>query len=87
MPCLILSWVWTHNLFVKGKLSGEDGRGKFDLEDIKVDGIPMPKILIQTLFTKYVKPKYPEADLKEPFDLPWGIRAIDIQQGKAKITY
>ena len=63
----------THNLFLKGKLVGEEGRGKFDLEEVRVDGIPVPKILIQTLVDKYVKPKYPEADLKEPFDLPWGI--------------
>ncbi len=74
----------THNLTVKGRLSGEDGRGKFDLDEIKVDGIPMPKVLLQTLFAKYVKPKYPDADLKEPFDLPWGIRSIDIQSGKGQ---
>ena len=77
----------THNLFVKGRLSGYQGRGKFDLEEVKVDGIPVPKVLIQTLFDKYVKPKYPEADLKEPFDLPWGIDGIDIQTHKAKIVY
>jgi hypothetical protein len=34
-----------------------------------------------------VKPKYPDVDLKEPFDLPWGIDAIDVLQSKAKITY
>ncbi len=77
----------THNLFVKGKLTGESSRGKFDLQEIKVDGIPVPKILIQALFDKYVKPRYPDADLKEPFDLPWSIRSIDIQTGKAKIVY
>ena len=61
--------------------------GKFDLDDVKVDGIPVPKVLIQTLVEKYVKPKYPEVDLKAPFDLPWGIRAIDIGQGRARIVY
>src|SRR5262245_37659514 len=77
----------THNLFVKGKLSGHDSRGKFDLEEIKGDGIPVPRVLIQTLFDKYVKPKYPDADLKKPFELPWGIRSIDVQTGKATIVY
>jgi len=77
----------THNLFVKGRLSGYQGRGKFDLEEVRVDGIPVPKVLINSLFDKYVKPKYPEADLKEPFDLPWGIQSIDIQSQKARITY
>jgi hypothetical protein len=77
----------THNLFVKGRLSGSQGRGKFDLEEVKVDGIPVPKVLIQSLFDRYVKPKYPDADLKEPFDLPWGIDSIDIQTRKARIVY
>ena len=77
----------THNLFVKGRLSGYQGRGKFELEEVRVDGIPVPKVLINSLFDKYVKPKYPDADLKEPFDLPWGIQSIDIQSQKARITY
>ncbi len=77
----------THNLFVKGKLAGVDSRGKFDLEEIRVDGIPVPKVLIESLFTKYVKPRFPDADLKEPFDLPWGIEQLTIEQGKAKIRY
>lgn len=77
----------THNLFVKGKLAGAQGRGKFDLEEVRVDGIPVPNILIQTLFNKYVKPKYPEADLRAPFDLPWGIEEITLLQGKAIVVY
>jgi hypothetical protein len=77
----------THNLSVRGHLSGAEGVGKFDLDDVKVDGIPVPKVLIQTLVEKYVKPKYPEVDLKAPFDMPWGIRAIDVGEGKARIVY
>lgn len=77
----------THDLFVKGALAGADGRGKFDLLEIRVDGIPVPKILIQSLFDKYVKPKYPDADLKEPFDLPWGIEELTLETGKATVAY
>ena len=77
----------THNMSVKGHLSGAEGVGKFNLDEVQLDGIPVPKILIQTLVEKYVKPKYPEVDLKAPFDLPWGIRSIDIVPGKARIVY
>jgi len=77
----------THHLFVKGRLSGELREGKFDLDQVKVDGIPVPKILIQTLIKKYVKPKHPDVDLDEPFDLPWRIDRITIEQGKATIVY
>ena len=77
----------THNLFLKGKLVARDARGKFELQDVKVDGIPVPNVLIQTLFKKYVKPKYPDADLDEPFDLPWGMQEIKVQPGKATVVY
>ena len=77
----------THNLFIKGKLAGQASRGKFDLEEIRVDGIPVPNILIQTLFDKYVKPKYPDVDLRAPFELPWGIEQLTLESGKATVVY
>jgi hypothetical protein len=77
----------THNLFLKGKLVGQQSRGKFDFQQIKVDSIPVPNILIQTLLKKYVKPRYPEADLNEAFDLPWGIQSLKLEPGKATVVY
>jgi hypothetical protein len=76
-----------HNLFVKGKLSGAEHRGRFELDEVRVDGIPVPKILVETLVSKYVKPKYPNADLKQPFDLPWGIEKLTIEPKKARVTF
>jgi hypothetical protein len=77
----------THNLFVKGRLVAESARGKFDLQDVRVDGIPVPNVLIHALIKKYVKPKYPDVDLNEPFDMPWGIQDLKIEQGKARVVY
>jgi hypothetical protein len=77
----------THNLYLKGKMVGQQGRGRFDLEDIRVDSIPVPNVLIQTLIKRYVKPKYPDVDLNEPFDIPWGIDEIKVEEGKATIVY
>jgi hypothetical protein len=77
----------THNLFFKGKLVAHDAQGKFDLQEIRVDGIPVPNIFIQTLFKKYVKPKYPDADLNEPFDMPWGIEALKLEPHKGTVVY
>jgi hypothetical protein len=77
----------THNLFLKGKLVGHEARGKFDLQEIQVDSIPVPNVLIQALIKRYVKPKYPEVDLNEPFDLPWEIQELKLEQGKATVVY
>jgi hypothetical protein len=77
----------THNLFVKGKFVAQKSRGKFDLQEVKVDGIPVPNVLIQALIKKYVTPKYPEVDLNEPFDMPWGIEELRVEPGKAIVFY
>ena len=77
----------THDLFLKGKLVGSRGIGKFDLLDVRVDSIPVPNVLIQTLIKKYVNPKYPQVDLNEPFEMPWGIQSVKLERGKAVIVY
>jgi hypothetical protein len=77
----------THNLYLKGKLVAQQGRGRFDLQDVRVDGIPVPNLLIQTLVKKYVQPKYPDVDLNAPFDMPWGIQELKVEQGKATVVY
>ena len=77
----------THNLFVKGQFIGHQGRGKFDLREVRVDGIPVPNVLIQALIKKYVNPKYPEVDLNQPFDMPWGIEELKLELGKANVVY
>jgi hypothetical protein len=77
----------THNLFVKGKIVGHEGRGKFDLQEVQVDGIPVPNVLIQALIKRYVKPQHPEVDLNEPFDLPWNIQELKLEPAKATVVY
>src|SRR5262245_2176627 len=77
----------THTFFIKGKLAASETKGRFELQEVKVDGIPVPLILIETLVEKYVKPKYPDVDLKEPFPMPWGMDSLVITQGKATIGY
>jgi hypothetical protein len=77
----------THNLSVRGKLIAREGRGKFNLQEVQVDGIPVPNVLIQALIKRYVKPKYPEVDLNEPFDLPWDIQEMKLEPGKATVIY
>jgi hypothetical protein len=77
----------THDLFVKGKLAASSRRGRFELQEVKVDGIPVPKILIESLIAKYVNPEYPDVDIDKDFEMPWGIDALTIAPGKATIVY
>jgi hypothetical protein len=77
----------THSFFVKAKLVASAGQGRFDLQEVKVDGIPVPTILVESLIEKYVKPKYPKVNIREPFMMPWGIESLIITPGKTTIVY
>ncbi len=77
----------THSLFVQGRLEAKGGRGKFDLRSVRVDGIPVPTLIVEALVDRYVTPKYPKVDLSEPFDIPWGIEELVLTSNLVTITY
>jgi hypothetical protein len=77
----------THALFVEGALEGRLGRGRFRLEQVRVDGIPVPLFVVEALVDRFVKPRYPQVDLAEPFDMPWGIEEIVLSPDTATFTY
>ena len=77
----------THSFFVKGKFAASGGQGRFDLQDVRVDGIPVPTILVESLIERYVKPKYPDVNIREPFTMPWGIESLTITPGKTTVVY
>ena len=77
----------THSLFLKAKLTAQESQGKFDLQEVRVDGIPVPNVLIQALIKRYVTPKYPQVDLNEPFEMPWGVEELKLEDGKAIVVY
>ena len=77
----------THSLFVEGRLEAEEGRGKFELRGVRVDGLPVPIVLVEALIDRFVTPRYPQVDLGEPFDVPWGVEQVVLSPGLATITY
>jgi hypothetical protein len=77
----------THTFFIQGRLEAEGGRGKFDLRSVRVDGFPVPTLIIEALVGRYVTPKYPKVDLSKPFEVPWGIEEIVLTPNIATIIY
>ena len=77
----------THRLRIGGALKGQDGMGEFELREVRLDGIRIPLFLVDLIVAGFVTPRYPEVDLDEPFDLPWGIDEIQLTSGLATIGY
>jgi hypothetical protein len=71
-----------------GVLHAAAGKGKFDLETATVNGVPVPKSILQQVVSYYSRtPENPAGiDLEAPFELPVGIREITTQKGQALIV-
>jgi len=77
----------THRLRIGGALKGQDGKGEFELREVWIDGFRIPLFVVDLIVVGFVTPRYPEVDLDEPFDLPWGIDEIQLTSGLATIGY
>lgn len=64
---------------VSGRLVTENGSGRFDLESAELGGIPLPKVLVSQLASRY------EVDIDHPFDLPSAIREIKVEPGQVTV--
>jgi hypothetical protein len=73
---------------VVGTLTTQQGRGRFDLEQATVDGIPVPRLFIQELLAFYTAtPEQPSGvRLDQPFELPSAIERIDVRPGQATVV-
>jgi hypothetical protein len=68
-----------------GVLRTTNGVGQFTLEAATVNGVPVPKAVLQEVVSYYSRtPDAPDGiDLDAPFELPVGIREIQTSPGQA----
>jgi hypothetical protein len=71
-----------------GVLTTKNGIGRFELESATASGVPIPKALLQELITFYwgTAANPVGFNLDAPFDLPMGIREIQVGAGQAVIV-
>jgi len=74
-----------HRLEVLGKLNAQNKQGTYEILGLRLDQKEIPKALVDLLVSKLVVPKYPSAKPNTPFELPYEITRIDIQQGKMTV--
>lgn len=70
-----------------GTFRGANGKGVFTFESATVDGVPVPRVLMQELVAFYTRtPETPKGILlDQPFDLPAGIREVQLRRGVATV--
>jgi len=75
-------------VLVRGDLVTRAGQGQFKLQSAEVNGIPLPKSLVQEMLATYTRSRNnPNGiDLERPFDLPVNIREAIINLGETVIV-
>src|SRR5215210_7112851 len=75
-------------LTARGRLTTQNGVGRFELEGAELSGVTIPKTLLQELLTYYSRTPE-DADginMDDPFELPAQIREIRVAPGTATIV-
>jgi hypothetical protein len=75
-------------LTARGRLTTQNGVGRFALESAEISGVTVPKTVVQELLSFYSRtPEDPDGiNMDDPFDLPAQIREIRVSPGTATIV-
>lgn len=73
----------------RGRLPNENGFGTFALEDLRLGSLPVPMSLVEQAVTRSTRTaERPDGfDLHAPFRLPYGIKRVRFQTGRAVLEY
>ena len=75
-------------LTARGRLTTQDGMGRFQLEGAEINGITVPKMFVQELLSYYSRTaeKPDGINMDDPFELPAQIREIRVAAGSTTIV-
>ncbi|HEY7616648.1 MAG TPA: hypothetical protein VH744_07590 [Terriglobales bacterium] len=59
-----------HDVVVVAHASGSGGQGVLHVDSVVLDGVEIPRFVLQLFVEKYLQPKYPEIGLDSRFALP-----------------
>lgn len=75
-------------LTARGRLTTQDGIGRFQLDGAEINGITVPKVFVQELLSFYSRTaENPDGiNMDDPFELPSQIREIRVASGSTTIV-
>ena len=74
-----------HQVEVDGVLEVEDRRGRYRLVALSLDGVTFPAILLDSLMDRLIEATQLPVDPRKPFTMPYGIKDVTINPGRATI--
>ncbi|OFV95200.1 MAG: hypothetical protein A3F68_02460 [Acidobacteria bacterium RIFCSPLOWO2_12_FULL_54_10] len=80
-PNLIIRYLLAgvHSVAAEGAFASNQGVARFQLEQVTLDGVELPDFAIQYLMDRYVRKRYPNADISKPFQLPFSLKKVIVE--------
>ena len=75
-----------HEVVVHTQARGEHGQGTVHVESVSLDGVEIPRFVLQMFVEKYLQPKYPGIGLDSRFTLPAIIDAAVVGQHRVTVV-
>jgi hypothetical protein len=75
-----------HDIVVVAHAHGEGGRGFVHVDSVSLDGVEIPRFVLQLFVEKYLQPRYPSLGLDSEFELPDRIDIAEVGQHILTVT-
>jgi hypothetical protein len=83
---LLAMFSGTHDIVVIAHAHGTGGRGYVHADSVSLDGVSIPRFVLQLFVDRYLHPKYPDIGLDSEFELPDRIDTATVGQHQVTIT-
>lgn len=75
-----------HDVVVVAHARGMNHTGYVEVDSVALDGVEIPRFVLQVFVEKYLQPKYPNIGLNSRFSLPAKIDTATVGQNKLTVT-
>jgi hypothetical protein len=83
---LLSIFAGVHQVIVAAQARGTGGLGLVHVDSVSLDGVEIPRFVLQAFAEKYLKPKYPNIGLDSRFALPDRIDTASIGLQQLRVT-
>jgi hypothetical protein len=86
MNPLLTVFTGVHEIVVAAHAQGGGHEGVVHVDSVALDGVDIPRFVLQSFVEKYLQPKYPDIGLDSRFSLPQKIDTATVVEHKLSVT-
>jgi len=76
----------THEVDAQARTEGNGGEGHVHIETVSLDGVEIPRMVLQFFADKYITPKHPGIGVDSTFNLPYRIDTATVGSRQLAVT-